>query len=833
MSQSIQTQIENLRNKLRHHNHQYYVLNSPEISDFEFDTQLKELIQLEKAHPEYYDATSPSQRVGSDISNEFLQVKHNYPMLSLDNTYSIEEIQDFENRIKKITNEELEYVCELKYDGTSISLRYEKGILVQAITRGDGVQGDDVTANVKTIKSIPLQLMGEGFPDTFEIRGEIIMPFSVFNQLNEERAENNEDLFANPRNAASGSLKQQKSSVVAKRMLDCFLYYIPGEQLQGTSHWENLELAKSWGLKVPNDIKICKSIEEVLDFINHWDTERKHLSVPIDGIVIKVNSTKQQRELGFTAKSPRWATAYKFKAERLESRLLSVDFQVGRTGSITPVANLSPVHLAGTTVKRASLHNADIIEKFDLHHNDYVYVEKGGEIIPKIVGVNTEKRDTNAKKIIYITHCPECNTELIRGEGEANHYCPNYLNCKPQILGRIEHFISRKAMNIDGLGSETIDLLLSNGIISNIADIYNIPQMGDSLIGLEKVIYPKTFDVADIPLARIIYAFGIGLKSIPNTIAESLANHYKTLTAISLASIDEISTVIGDKTKATKIKEYFNTPFNELLYRLKEGEKIEGGISLEYILYSFNINGLTLDEARKITAHYDYIYDISKASTSELSETCDVSVDIANNLTKWLNDNNSIIKKLNTLKTYSIQQKSVKNLITSITKSKEIPFNRVLNALGIRHIGETASNNLASHFMSLDALISASIEELTDVPDIGEQMALSVVNFFAERKNMLIIEKLRAAGLNFVFEKQEALSDNLLGKSFVITGTLSKPREDFKVDIVAHGGKVISSLSAKTDYLLAGEKAGSKLTKAEKLGVKILSENEFNEMINR
>jgi len=831
MSQDIHTQIENLRDELRHHNHQYYVLNSPSISDLEFDRLLKELIALESEHPEFFDASSPSQRVGSDISNDFQQVKHDFPMLSLDNTYSIEEIQDFENRIKKITSEEVEYVCELKYDGTSISLRYENGVLVRAITRGDGVQGDDVTANVKTIKSVPLRLMGSGFPEKFEIRGEIMMPFAVFNQLNEERAAKGEMLFANPRNAAAGSLKQQKSSVAAKRMLDCFLYYIPGDQLDGESHFKNLELAKSWGLKVTGDIRVCKSISEVFEFINFWDTERKHISVPIDGIVIKVNSVKQQRELGFTAKSPRWATAFKFKAERLESELLSVDFQVGRTGSITPVANLSPVHLAGTTVKRASLHNADVIEKLDLHHGDFVFVEKGGEIIPKIVGVNTDKRPVDAPKIEYISHCPECGSELVRNEGEANHYCPSYLTCKPQILGRIEHFISRKAMNIDGLGGETISLLLSNDIIDNVADIYDIPSMGEALIGLEKVIYPVTYDIADIPLSRIIYAFGIGLKSIPNKLASTLADHFKTLNAMSQASLDELVVIVQDKVKAGKIREYFMTPFNELLDRLKEGEKTDGGISLEFVLYSFCVNGLSLDEARMITGHYDYLYDISKASASELSANCGISLDIAESLLTWLGSNKGIVKKLNTLKTTSIQEKSVNNMIANIVKSKDIPFNRVLNALGIRHIGETASNNLASHFKNIDALMAASFDDLVDVPDIGDQMAQSVIGFFADDRNMAIVSKLREAGLNFVLEEQEALSDSLTDKKFVITGTLSKPREDFKADIIAHGGKVVSSLSAKTDFLLAGEKAGSKLTKAEKLGVTVISESEFYELI--
>lgn len=829
--QDIQQQIEALRAELSHHNHQYYVLSQPSISDYDFDHLLKKLILLEQENPEFNDTTSPSQRVGSDINQDFKQEKHNYPMLSLDNTYSKEEIEDFEKKILKLTSDELEYVCELKYDGTSISLRYEKGILVKAITRGDGVMGDDVTANVKTIKSIPLQLRGNDYPEYFEIRGEIIMPFNVFNQLNKERAEKGDNLFANPRNAASGTLKQQKSSVVAKRKLDCYLYYIPGDQMEGNSHLENLQKAKAWGLKVPNDIQICKTIDDVQSFINHWDTARKHLAVPIDGIVIKVNSTKQQKELGFTAKSPRWATSFKFKAERMESRLLSVDFQVGRTGSITPVANLTPVHLAGTTVKRASLHNADIIEKLDLHHGDYVYVEKGGEIIPKIVGVNTAKRAEDAQKIEYISHCPECGSLLSRNEGEANHYCLNENNCKPQIQGKIEYFISRKAMNIDGMGGETIDLLLGNNIIKNVADIYNIPSLGDKLIGLEKTIYPEQYDISDIPLSRIIYAFGIGLKTMSNKLAEQIADTFSTLQNYSEASLEQLALITQDKAKALKIKEYLKSPFNELLDRLKEGEKTEGGISLEYILYSFCINNLDIEEARKITAHYDYLYDISKASLEELTHNCSLDKDIAASLVTYLQANKTITKKLNTLKTYSIQKKTVENLTKSINESKNIAFGKVLNALGIRHIGETASNNLASQLKTLDNIMNASSEELTDIPDIGDQMAQSLKAFFAEDKNLEIINKLRNAGLQFEQIEEEKLSDSLKDKKFVITGTLSQPRENFKAIILAHGGKVISSLSVKTDYLLAGDKAGSKLAKAEKLGINVLNEAAFDALI--
>ncbi len=463
--------ISELRKQLHKHNHNYYILSQPTINDFEFDMMMNDLLALENKFPEYVDVNSPSQRVGSDINLEFKQVAHQYPMLSLGNTYSEDDVRDFETRILKLTEEKIQYVCELKYDGTSISLKYKHGKLVQALTRGDGVQGDDVTINAKTIKSIPLSLQGDAYPDEFEIRGEIMMPFQVFNKLNIEREEQGESPFANPRNAASGSLKMQNSSVVAKRQLDCYLYYLLGKQLPGRDHYKNLELAKSWGFKISDDSKVCQSIDEVLEYIKYWDKAREELPVPIDGIVIKVNSLDQQEELGYTAKSPRWAISYKFKAERVVTRLHSVVYQVGRTGSITPVANLDAVQLAGTVVKRASLHNSDIIANLDLYLNDSVFVEKGGEIIPKIVGVDVDQREANAEKIEFIENCPECGTELIRLEGEANHYCPNSLLCPPQITGRIEHFIGRKAMNIDGLGEETIELLYQQNLVKNISDL--------------------------------------------------------------------------------------------------------------------------------------------------------------------------------------------------------------------------------------------------------------------------------------------------------------------------------------------------------------------------
>lgn len=824
--------IKELRDLLNKYNHQYYVLSQPCISDFEFDKLMKELIDLEKENPEFFDINSPSQRVGSDISNEFNQVSHNYPMLSLDNTYSTDEIKSFIERINKNTSEIVNYVCELKYDGTSISLRYKNGALDKAITRGDGKLGDDVTANVKTIKSVPLQLSGDSFPEDFEIRGEIFMPYNVFNDLNYERKIKGQDPFANPRNAAAGTLKSKKSSVVSKRKLDCFLYYVPGEQLSENTHEDMLDRAKNWGFKISKHTKVCKSVEEINDFIEYWDVKRKDLPVPIDGIVIKVNQIKQQKELGYTSKSPRWATSYKFKAERVESQLLSIDYQVGRTGSITPVANLKPIHLAGTTVKRASLHNSDIIENLDLHYNDYLYVEKGGEIIPKIVGVNKEKREKDAEKVYFITHCPVCNTELTRKTGEANHYCPNDVSCKPQIRGRIEHFISRKAMNIDGLGSETIELLLNNNIISNIADLYNLPNIPEKLVGLERIIYPDKYEVSDISLDRIIYAFGIGYKTISNKECSLIAEYYKSLTAYSKCSLAELINIIGNAAKAKKILDYFNQAFNTVLEKLLKGEADEGGISLKYILYALNIDGLDLEVATKITSKYDYIIEIYKAHSEDIAKKCNIDIDLARNIKFFLSKSESFIKKINTLKTTSIQKKTVANIINGINKSKEIPFNKVLNAIGIRHIGETASNKLAAHFTNIDNIISASFDELIEVPDIGEQMANSLKDFFKDETNMSIVNSLKEYGLRMEMDEDTIKSDKLKDKKFVITGTLSESREFFKEIIIANGGSVVTSISKNTDYLLAGAKAGSKLDKANKLNVAVLSEDDFNALIS-
>ena len=656
-----------LREELHRHNYNYYVLNAPEISDKEFDDKMRQLQDLEKLHPEMADPNSPTMRVGSDLSKDFKQVYHQYPMLSLGNTYSESEVTDFYNRVKELLgNEEFEICCELKFDGTSISLVYEDGQLIQAVTRGDGEKGDDVTDNVKTIRSIPLVLHGD-YPQRFEIRGEILMPWVVFEELNREREAREEPLFANPRNAASGTLKLQNSSVVASRKLDAYLYYLLGEQVPCDGHYENLQKAASWGFKISEHMRKVKTLQEVFDFINYWDTERKNLPVATDGIVLKVNSQRQQRYLGYTAKSPRWAIAYKFQAERALTRLNQVTFQVGRTGVITPVANLDPVQLSGTIVKRASLHNADIIEGLDLHIGDMVYVEKGGEIIPKITGVDTDARGFMlGDKVKFISRCPECGTPLVRFEGEAAHYCPNDAACPPQIKGKIEHFISRKAMAIDGLGPETVDLFYQIGLVHNVADLY-------------------------------------------------------TLKALDIRGLDRM----GDK---------------------------------------------------------------------------------------------SAIK-----------------IIHGIADSKQVPFERVLFALGIRFVGETAAKKLAKAFGNIEALEVATKEQLMAVDEIGEKIAQNVLTYFALPANRELISRLKEAGLQMERQEDEEgeQSDKLAGLSIVISGVFSHhSREEYKDMIEKHGGKNVGSISSKTSFILAGENMGpAKLEKAQKLGIKIINEDDFLQML--
>ena len=664
---TVKEKIDQLRADLHRHNYNYYVLNAPEISDKEFDDRMRELQELEKEHPEYQDDNSPTMRVGSDLNKNFTQVAHKYPMLSLGNTYSESEVTDFYDRVKKALNEDFEICCELKYDGTSISLTYENGKLVRAVTRGDGEKGDDVTDNVKTIRTIPLVLHGS-YPESFEIRGEILMPWEVFEELNREKEAREEPLFANPRNAASGTLKLQNSAIVASRKLDAYLYYLLGEELPCDEHYENLQAAAGWGFKTSEHMKKAHSLEEVFEYIRYWDTERKNLPVATDGIVLKVNSMRQQKNLGFTAKSPRWAIAYKFQAERALTRLNKVTYQVGRTGAVTPVANLDPVQLSGTIVKRASLHNADIIEGLDLHIGDMVYVEKGGEIIPKITGVDKDARSMLiGEKVKFITHCPECGSKLIRYEGEAAHYCPNETSCPPQIKGKIEHFIGRKAMNIDGLGPETVDMFYRLGLIKNTADLYQ-------------------------------------------------------LTADDIKNLDRMG------------------------------------------------------------------------------------------------------------------EKSAENIIKGIEASKEVPFERVLFALGIRFVGETVAKKIAKSFNDIDELENANLEKLINIDEIGEKIAQSILTYFANPLNRELIERLKSTGLQ-LYRREEDLSgytDKLAGQSIVISGVFTHhSRDEYKELIEKNGGKNVGSISAKTSFILAGENMGpAKLEKAHKLGIKLMSEDEFLTLIS-
>ena len=664
----IQNTIKKLREELNQHNYNYYVLDNPIISDYEFDFQLKQLQELEIQNPEYFDESSPTQRVGGTITKNFQTVPHEHRMYSLDNSYSKEELIEWEKRIQKVLGEvPLEYTCELKYDGASISITYENGILKRAVTRGDGFQGDDVTNNIKTIKSIPLKLKGN-FPSKFDIRGEIILPFAGFEKMNQELIEIGETPFSNPRNTASGSLKLQDSAEVAKRPLDCLLYFLIGNNLPFKSQFEGLETARQWGFKAPKEAKLAHNLDEVFQYIDYWDTHRHNLPYETDGVVVKVNSFHYQDELGFTAKSPRWAIAYKFKSEQVSTNLNSISYQVGRTGSLTPVANLEPVQLAGTVVKRASLHNADQIKKLDIRVGDTVFVEKGGEIIPKIIAVDLSKRKENSEPTKYITHCPECNTELVRSEGEANHYCPNFYGCPPQIIGRIQHYISRKAMDIEGLGSETVALLYNNGLVHSYADLHE----------------------------------------------------------------------------------------------------------------------LTVEQIRPLER---------------------------------------------------MAQKSAENLVNGVANSKNIPFERVLFALGIRFVGETVAKKLAKHYKSIDALSSANLVDLILVDEIGERIAQSVLDFFENQENRIIIERLKNHGIQFeILEKiNPNATDILSGKTYVISGVFEKfSRDNLKKAIEDNGGKVGSSISAKTDYVIAGDNMGpAKLEKANKLNISIISEDDFINLINR
>lgn len=823
--------IQELTHQLNEHNYNYYVLNKPTISDFEFDMLLKELEELERDFPEFGDVNSPTQRVGSDLSKDFEQVSHKYPMLSLANAYSEGEVADFDNRIRKVIETDFEYVCELKFDGSSISLTYKNGELVRAVTRGDGEKGDDVTANVRTIRSIPLKLRGNDFPASFEIRGEVLMPFKVFNDLNKELEEAGEQLLANPRNTAAGTLKMKNAKVVASRKLDAYLYYILGENLIIDGHYESLQKAREWGFKISEHTRICKNPDEVFAFLRYWDTERFNLPVATDGVVIKVNSKKIQENLGFTAKSPRWAIAYKFKAENLSTILQDVIFQVGRTGAITPVAKLKPVWIAGTKVEKASLHNADIINSLDLHIGDTVFVEKGGEIIPKITGVDLSKRDKKFEKVLFTTTCPECKTPLIRTLGESAFYCPNDDGCPPQIKGKIEHFVSRNTMNIDGLGKETVKLFYDSGFLKNIVDIFYLKNYENQLIGLETV---KTTDddeneiSPNIPIERLLFSFktGVPLKDI-----EKLFQFISKLLVISSKEMSNLSGI--NLNRCDKIYSLLRTEpaIISILNSLEENDKT---FSFQTLLINFV--GLNSHKAELLNEHFKYYYFFLKAKQSEFEKIDGIDFFDVGRINDFFSLKSIDHDKLNHLNKISIQQKTFENILNGIEKSKEVTFEKVLFALGIRYVGETIAKILAKSFKNIDNLISASLDDLKNVEGIGEKIAISIKDYFSFEKHIQQIEALKDFGLNFEIKEKLSTQEKILtGLTFVVSGNFGTPqiRENLKNRIEELGGKVSSGVTGNTNYLIAGEKAGpDKISKANKLGVKILSKEEFENQFN-
>jgi len=811
---TIKEQILQLREELNKHNHNYYVLDNPTISDYDFDIKLKQLIALEEQHPDFFDANSPSQRVGGEITKNFETVVHEQRMYSLDNSYSKEDLFDWETRIKKLVDGDLQFTCELKYDGASISLTYEKGSLIKAVTRGDGFQGDNVTANIKTIKSVPLQLKGD-YPEKFDIRGEIVLPFEGFHKMNEERIEIGEEPYRNPRNTASGSLKLQDSSEVAKRPLECLLYSLVGNNLSISTQFESLDKARSWGFKVPQAAKLVDSIDAVFEFINYWDEQRHNLPYETDGVVIKVNNLQQQEELGFTAKAPRWAIAYKFKAEQVSTKLNSITYQVGRTGAITPVANLEPVELAGTTVKRASLHNADQIEKLDIRVADEVYVEKGGEIIPKIIAVDLSKRPEYSKPTEYITHCPECETELVRTEGEAQHYCPNYNGCKPQIIGRIQHFVSRKAMDIDGLGKGIIELLFHHNKIHNYSDLYYLNY--DEINGIRMWLDNdeaglKKNNQLQVPIGKAIYGLSQGWGNLTRTDSDIIAKNLNNIEdvfqelndlpeTIDFKKFNKFKDFLSKKMKNVNLNDYSNfkhfTSFN-LILDIKYSKPVSLDLFNDSSLDSLNY----IDEALKL-AHYD------KQDKFE-----------------------EFIIKVSDRSRVGIQSKTAENLLKSLEISKNRTFDKVLFALGIRDVGEVSAKNLANHFLTLENLVQASYEELISIRDIGESVANNILSFFSDDANSIIIARLQEVGLNFKIKKKELSSEKLNGLSIVVSGKFKIDRNELKKMIEDNGGKNVSSLSKSTNYLIVGENMGpSKKEKAEKENIKMISEEEFYELL--
>ena len=844
-SETTRKRILELREELEQHNYNYYVLNQPIIGDETFDHLMNELIELEKEAPELNDSNSPSQRVGSDINQQFTQVRHTYPMLSLSNTYSESEVQEFDQRTRKLVDEPFIYVCELKFDGTSISITYENGQLVRAVTRGDGVQGDDVTANIKTIRSVPLKLKGD-FPEKFEIRGEVLMPFESFEKLNEARAKAGEASFSNPRNLASGTLKLQNSSEVAKRNLDAIFYYVLGDNLPSDGHLELLEKAKKWGFKVSEHTSACKTVDEIFDFLRYWDEERKNLPVATDGVVIKVNSRRIQEEMGYTAKSPRWAIAYKFKAERLATRLIAITYQVGRTGAVTPVANLEPILLAGTIVKRASLHNADIIANLDLHLDDQVYVEKGGEIIPKIVDVDSSSRKADAAKVEFITNCPECNTPLKRAEGEAAYYCPNENGCPPQLKGKIELFCSRSAMDIEGLGKESIGLFFDKGLLTDVASIYDLPNRKSEISGLEVIKEDeKKAPSGKVPLERVLYAFRLGMDGLLMKWAKELIKNYSTFEDfVKNISKEDFKSIGKDEKEEQKLIKLFNkfqkfkytSTGGNLISQLIKGDTNGGFIRNSVVMNALSVPGLTKDDIQLLTEEFGYIYQIFQKENLRHIEQI-LSVEKANRIGQYIANkkNKKRINDLNHASKISFQEKSVQNLVNGIEKSKQQPFEKVLFGLGIRFIGETAAKKIVRAFGSIEKLEDASLEELIAVDEVGEKMAQSLRNYFDDEKNRILIGQLRSAGLRMEADQSSMpASEKLKGLTFVISGNFgtSKRRKELGELVEQNGGKNAGSITGKTDYLLAGDKMGpSKREKAEKLKIPIIDEDEFLRMI--
>ncbi len=823
--------ITELREFLEEHNYRYYVLAEPAISDYDFDMKMRELEQLEAEYPEFIDPNSPTQRVGSDLTKTFEQVYHRNSMLSLSNAYSEKELRDFNTRIKKITDEDFKYVCELKFDGSSISLLYENGKLSRAVTRGDGVKGDDVTNNVRTIRSVPLKLRGNDYPSDFEVRGEILMPFGVFKELNKQREDTGEPLLANPRNAAAGTLKLQNPSIVASRKLDAYIYSVLGNDLPYDSHYKSLQKAMNWGFKVSEAVSQCQGIEDVFDYIKKWDLKRHELPVATDGVVVKVDSKKLQEQLGYTAKSPRWAIAYKFKAENATTILQSVSFQVGRTGTVTPVANLEPVLIAGTVVKRASLHNADIIKKLDMHMSDTVFVEKGGEIIPKITGVDYKKRLPDSEPVGFIKKCPECGTPLIRNEGEAAHYCPNETGCPPQIKGKMEHFVSRDAMDIEGLGPETINLLYSKNIISNIPDIIELEKASDEIIGLETIKLPDKNIIAEhnkIPAERVLYCFK---GAPPLNICKALVDNFSSENLFNTDSKEISATIQLDRKKANGVYRFLHEHnfLKGLFAVLTESEKLFFPSDI-----LIHLAGLPKDKAEKTERYYNYYYFIYKARHSELKCVEGINNEDIKKLDDFFHRKDIDHARLNHLNKVSIQQKTFSNIVRSINKCKEAPFEKVLYSLGIRYIGETTAKILARTFINIDNLINASYDDLVAVDGIGDKIAGSIVDFFSDEKNLRLIEKLKEEGLNFeIGENKMDTEKNLEGLTFVVTGNFgsSDIREKLKLKIEELGGKVVSGVSKNVDYIVAGENPGpKKIKKAEGFNIKILSKKEFDQM---